>query len=165
MGSESTIQTDPIRTNPLRTGRILTDRRPAMSGLSKLLDQGVLAFALVVTALASAFIGYKNGRIDLRFADAVSDNNFLQAPFIPHDINIQNIHTHLLKWPVMLLEKDLERWLDPKEHAAGEMDDLLAPYPAELMEAYPVGKDVGSPRNDGPGLIKRVAPEPTTLFG
>jgi hypothetical protein len=38
------------------------------------------------------------------FADAISDNNFLQPPFIAHDINIQAIHTHLLKWPVALLE-------------------------------------------------------------
>jgi putative SOS response-associated peptidase YedK len=79
----------------------------------------------------------------------------------PNELMVQ-IHARM---PVMLLEKDLQRWLDPKEHAPGAMDDLLAPYPAELMEAYPVGKEVGSPRNDGPALIKRVDPEPTTLFG
>ncbi len=109
MGSEGNIiqttnGTDGIQTDGIQTDRIQADRRTVTNGLNKLSDHGVLAFALAITALASAFIGYKNGRIDLRFADAVSDNNFLQAPFIPGDINIQNNHTHLLKWPVMLLE-------------------------------------------------------------
>ena len=51
-----------------------------------------------------AFIAYKNAKIDMLFADAISDNNFLQLPLIPHDINIQAIHTHFLKWPIALLE-------------------------------------------------------------
>jgi len=67
--------------------------------------------------------------------------------------------------PVILPETEHRRWLDPKEHAAGEFQDLLEPYPAELMEAYPVAKTVNSVRNDGPELIKPVEPERTTLFG
>lgn len=41
------------------------------------------------------------------FSDAISDNNLLQMPFIAHDIEIQAIHPHLLKWPVVLLENTL----------------------------------------------------------
>jgi putative SOS response-associated peptidase YedK len=69
------------------------------------------------------------------------------------------------RMPVILQEKDHPRWLDPKEHPAGDFDDLLVPYPAALMEAYPVSTTVNSVRNDGPELIKRVEPEKTTLFG
>jgi putative SOS response-associated peptidase YedK len=70
------------------------------------------------------------------------------------------------RMPVMLHEKDLKRWLDPAEHVHPEaLDDLLVPYPADAMEAYPVSKQVNSPRNEGPELIKPVEPERTTLFG
>jgi putative SOS response-associated peptidase YedK len=79
----------------------------------------------------------------------------------PNELMTQ-IHARM---PVILHEKDHRRWLDPKEHAAGDFDDLLVPYPAELMEAYPVSTTVNSVRNDGPELIKRVEPQATTLFG
>ena len=70
------------------------------------------------------------------------------------------------RMPVVLHEKDLTRWLDPEEHVHPEdFDDLLVPYPAEPMEAYPVSKMVNSPRNEGPELVKPVEPERTTLFG
>ncbi len=79
----------------------------------------------------------------------------------PNELMTQ-IHARM---PVILHEKDFHRWLDPKEHAAGDFQDLLEPYPAELMDAYPVAKTVNNVRNDGPDLIKRVEPERTTLFG
>ena len=43
---------------------------------------------------------------------------------------------------------------------AGWMDEgmlsrwLLAPYPAEEMEAYPVGPHVNNARNDDPGCVE-----------
>jgi putative SOS response-associated peptidase YedK len=69
------------------------------------------------------------------------------------------------RMPVILQERDQRRWLDRAEHAGGDFHDLLVPYPAELMEAYPVSRQVNSPRNDGPELIKPVEAQPTTLFG
>ena len=69
------------------------------------------------------------------------------------------------RMPVILQEKDQQRWLDRAEHQAGDFDDLLVPYPQELMEAYPVSKQVNSPRNEGPDLIKPIDVQPTTLFG
>jgi putative SOS response-associated peptidase YedK len=59
----------------------------------------------------------------------------------------------------------MQRWLDPAEKQAGEFDDLLVPYPADAIEAYPISKDVNSPKNEGSKLIRRIEPEPTTLFG
>ena len=47
----------------------------------------------------------------------------------------------------------------------GELNALIAPYPAEAMEVWPVSKLVNSPRNDGAELIKPIEPEKTTLFG
>ena len=55
------------------------------------------------------------------------------------------------RMPVILLEEDYERWLrddDPR--------DLLAPYPAELLRAYPVSTRVNSPANNDPGLLESL---------
>jgi putative SOS response-associated peptidase YedK len=69
------------------------------------------------------------------------------------------------RMPVMLAETDFDRWLKKGDTPPQELDDLIAPYPDEAMEAYPVSTQVNSARNDGPGLIERVEPEKTTLFG
>lgn len=55
------------------------------------------------------------------------------------------------RMPVIVDSSDYERWLtaeDPRE--------LLAPYPAELMRAWPVSTRVNSPRNDDASLVERV---------
>ena len=69
------------------------------------------------------------------------------------------------RMPVMLHEKDFRRWLDPADRMPDELNDLIAPYPAEAMEVWPVSKLVNSPRNEGPDLIQKIEPEKTTLFG
>src|SRR5438876_820547 len=43
-------------------------------------------------------------------------------------------------------------WPDPRTPAA-ELHALLRPYPAEAMEAVPVGRYVGNPRNEGPRCL------------
>ena len=65
------------------------------------------------------------------------------------------------RMPAMLKPEDQRRWLDGKD----DLDELLKPYPAGEMEAYPIGTDVNSPRNDGAKLIERVEEVKTTLFG
>ena len=69
------------------------------------------------------------------------------------------------RMPVMLKPQDHMRWLDRAEKPPEELNDLLKPYPSDEMEAYPISKDVNSPRNDGAKLIERVEPVKTTLFG
>lgn len=59
------------------------------------------------------------------------------------------------RMPVILAPADFERWLDPKQDAAGLLP-LLKPAPAGDIEAYTVGLSVNSPQNDGPGLIEKV---------
>jgi putative SOS response-associated peptidase YedK len=67
--------------------------------------------------------------------------------------------------PVILHPKDFQRWLSRDTKEPGVLDDLIAPYPDDQMEAYPISKQVNSPKNEGAELIKRVDPAPTTLFG
>ena len=56
--------------------------------------------------------------------------------------------------PVIVQAKDYQRWLDPENE---EIADILAPFSAEGMVAYPVSKRVNSPKNDDAKLIE---PEP-----
>lgn len=51
-------------------------------------------------------------------------------------------------------DESCRRWLTPGEADAREMQELLAPCPAEQMEAYSVSRAVNSPRNDTPRCIE-----------
>lgn len=61
------------------------------------------------------------------------------------------------RMPAILPPASFAAWLDPKTEAAA-LAALLAPYPQELMRAYPVSKRVGQVANDDPGIIEEVAP-------
>jgi putative SOS response-associated peptidase YedK len=54
-----------------------------------------------------------------------------------------------------ILERSREiDWLDPNLTAGPAILNLLHPYPAEEMEAYPVAHLVSSPDSEGPSLIR-----------
>ena len=72
---------------------------------------------------------------------------------------IAGIDDHI---PVILSPSAYKKWLIPGERPAEEFIDLLEPYPAREMEAYPVSSRVGSVKNNDRGLIEPVARE--TLF-
>lgn len=57
------------------------------------------------------------------------------------------------RMPVILPKDAIDSWLKPGEAAPDELDHLLAPYPADSMEAYPVSTVVNSPANDIPQCI------------
>lgn len=59
------------------------------------------------------------------------------------------------RMPVVLNSEYEDLWLD-KETSADELLALLAPYPADQMEAYLVSTRVNSPRNDDPGIIEAL---------
>ncbi len=61
------------------------------------------------------------------------------------------------RMPVILPHEDYELWLDPAVREPEELLPLLAPYPADDMEAYPVSRMVNSPSNDDPGCIEPAA--------
>ena len=64
---------------------------------------------------------------------------------------MRDIHDRM---PVILKVQDVEAWIDP---GSGQSDvlKLLAPYPDDLMEAYPVSSRVNSTRNNGPECVAR----------
>ena len=60
------------------------------------------------------------------------------------------------RMPVIVPPDAYDAWLDP-EAERQELVSLLASYPDDAMEAYPVSRAVNSPRNDGPGCIEPAA--------
>lgn len=67
-----------------------------------------------------------------------SAGNTLMAPI--HD-----------RMPVVIPEKDFDRWLDPAAKPA-DVADLLVPAPDDLFEAIPVSSRVNAVRNDDPSV-------------
>jgi len=60
------------------------------------------------------------------------------------------------RMPVVLEADAFARWLDPEVRDVDELADLLRPCASELLEAYPVGREVGNARVDEPHLIRRA---------
>jgi putative SOS response-associated peptidase YedK len=63
------------------------------------------------------------------------------------------------RMPVILHPADYSRWLDPGYDRADGLMPLLAPYPAELMSVSKASTLVNSPKNQGPELLRPVAPD------
>lgn len=61
------------------------------------------------------------------------------------------------RMPVILPERHYEEWLDPGNERADALQDLLRPYPADGMRAFPVSTRVNNVKNDDPALIFRGA--------
>lgn len=66
----------------------------------------------------------------------------------PNDL-MRGIHNRM---PVILPVEREKEWLDLSS-TPGALRELLAPYPSEFMDAFPVSKVVNSPRNDNPSCI------------
>jgi len=78
----------------------------------------------------------------------------------PNEV-VKEVHDRM---PAILREEDEELWLDPSFENIARLERVLAPFPAELMEAYDVSTAVNSPRNDGPECAEPAAPpEPAQL--
>jgi putative SOS response-associated peptidase YedK len=61
------------------------------------------------------------------------------------------------RMPVILHPEDYKLWLGADARELDLVKEMLRPYPAEEMLAYPVGTSVNSPRNQGAGLLERAA--------
>jgi putative SOS response-associated peptidase YedK len=59
------------------------------------------------------------------------------------------------RMPAILEPRDYPRWLDSGDPARPPMD-LLRPFPAEKMVAWPVSSRVGNVRNNDPQLLDRI---------
>ncbi|MEO0897340.1 MAG: SOS response-associated peptidase [Bacteroidota bacterium] len=89
-----------------------------------------------------SFWNHPDGSLIPSFTVITTAPNELMAP----------IHNRM---PVIFDKDEAGRWLDRGERPENLLD-MLDPYPAEEMYAYPVSKDVGNVRNDHEGLIKEV---------
>jgi putative SOS response-associated peptidase YedK len=70
------------------------------------------------------------------------------------------------RMPVVLEERDWDRWLDPSADDVNALARLLVPASNELLVAYPVSSAVNSADNDGPELVQQVEePEPEPSLG
>ncbi len=61
------------------------------------------------------------------------------------------------RMPVILPKTAYKKWLDPSNQDLDELVELLQPYPAEKMVAYPVSPLVNSIRNNSPDCIRPAA--------
>ena len=52
------------------------------------------------------------------------------------------------RMPVILKPEDYDEWLDPAPRTPDSLQGLIASFPPELMDAYPVSALVNSPSND-----------------
>lgn len=59
------------------------------------------------------------------------------------------------RMPVILGRGDWDTWLSP-EATREQLTMLFQPHPSELLDMYPVGTGVNSPRNDFPELIAPI---------
>ena len=65
-----------------------------------------------------------------------------------------SIHSRM---PVILPPDTYSQWLDSAPQSPNRLQNLLVPYPAGEMEAYPVSTLVNSPGNDRPECILPVS--------
>jgi len=70
----------------------------------------------------------------------------------PNDI-VAGLHDRM---PVIMAPDHFTEWLEPDPLAPDRLQDLLAPYRAADMEAYPVSTHVNKPANDDPECVVRV---------
>ncbi|MEW5772535.1 MAG: SOS response-associated peptidase [Thermodesulfobacteriota bacterium] len=106
----------------------------------RLLGGGPLAFA----GLWDHWLDPQSGATLYTFAILTCPANPLAATL--HD-----------RMPVILPPAAYAAWLDPAA-TRPDLEALLAPFPAGLMEAWPVSKRVNNPRNDDPSLLDKVEP-------
>jgi putative SOS response-associated peptidase YedK len=57
------------------------------------------------------------------------------------------------RMPVILHPRDYAKWLDPSPQTPDQLKPLIKPFPANLMDAYPVSTLVNTPANDRPELV------------
>jgi len=60
------------------------------------------------------------------------------------------------RMPAILLPEEEEAWLQSDLHKPAEVIGLLHPYPAELMEAYPVDRRINIPTIEDPALLNSL---------
>lgn len=94
-----------------------------------------------MAGLWSAWVDKKTGEVLPTFTIITTEANALLEP----------IHNRM---PVILKRENEDAWLDPDNMDRQALQDILEPYPSELMKYYPVSTLVNSPHNDSPEIIE-----------
>lgn len=58
------------------------------------------------------------------------------------------------RMPAMLLDEEVNEWLDPANNDTAALQDLLRPWPDDDIDFYRVGKEVNNARNSGEQLLE-----------
>ena len=61
------------------------------------------------------------------------------------------------RMPLMLTDAAMRAWLDPDETDPARITGLMQTIPSDLIEAWPVGREVDGPRADHSGLAEPVS--------
>jgi len=64
---------------------------------------------------------------------------------------VEELHDRM---PAILLDEELETWLDPQNSNPDLLQDLLRPWPDDDIRFYRVGQEVNNARNSGEQLIE-----------
>jgi putative SOS response-associated peptidase YedK len=145
-----TITTSPTYREPMKSRRCLVpadfffewkklDAKTKQPYAIAMKDAELFAFA----GLWDRWQDKSTGQSLETFTVITTDPNELMKP----------IHNRM---PVILHRQDYDRWLTVADPAQLPVD-LLRPYPAEEMKAWPVSRDVGNVRNNRPELIESIA--------
>jgi putative SOS response-associated peptidase YedK len=86
----------------------------------------------------------------------VDERTFAIVTCAPNEL-MGTIHDRM---PVILHPADYERWLSPEPDPL----DLMKPFPSDLMKMWPIGKNVGSVKNNTPDLIEEIQEEEPPLL-
>ena len=74
----------------------------------------------------------------------------------PNEV-VEPVHKRM---PVILQPADYAAWLDPEQDDKASLSSLLGPFPAALMEGYPVSTYVNNPANEGPRCSEPMGQPP-----
>lgn len=66
---------------------------------------------------------------------------------------VKTIHDRM---PVILPPERMQNWLDPSLRDKDSLKAMLSPFESTLMEAYPVSKEVNTPKNNYVGLLNSL---------
>ena len=93
--------------------------------------------------------GFAGLWVSRRDSEGVELKSFTIITTRPNAV-VEPVHNRM---PVILRREDESVWLDPAVTDEVDLLSLCQPYEADDMSKYPVGKDVGNVRNNGPDLI------------
>jgi putative SOS response-associated peptidase YedK len=101
----------------------------------------------IADATPMAFAGLWERWRDPIAGDVLHSFTIITGP--PNEL-VSPIHNRM---PIILPPEAWGLWLGEARADIEQLVGLLRPYPADLMRAYPVGKRVGSVRNNDPALL------------